>query len=233
MRRPTALTRSVARVPPPELLPERGLLPVRFREAPPVLVKVRVREQNRDHLLAATVPEPESPRRTHAGGTFRPEEDGARHGPDAGKLIGASPPLIVDAQVEVPGAGVDRQVPVERRRLRGRGELDLVGRALDQRSDSELRPVLSEELGEEALDPVSLDRHVVILGRDAIEAALDRPRAPFGHTHLPVGWISEHTTLDRRPPAAAPSTVSARGPRGMAGEEDSAPSRAPRRRAAA
>src|SRR5712691_5028204 len=117
MRRPTALTRSVARVPPPELLPERGLLPVRFREAPPALVEVRVREQDRDHLLAATVPEPEPPR-PRAGATLRPEEGGARHAPDAGKLIGASSPLIVDAQVEVPGAGVDRQVPVERRHLR-------------------------------------------------------------------------------------------------------------------
>src|SRR2546427_477937 len=121
MRRPTALTCSVACVPPPELLPERRLLPARLREAPPALVEVRVREQDRDHLLAATVPEPEPPR-PRAGATLRPEERGARHAPDARELLAASPPVIVDAQVEVPGAGVDRQVPVERRHLRGRGE---------------------------------------------------------------------------------------------------------------
>src|SRR2546428_12359007 len=86
MRRPTALTCSVACVPPPELLPERRLLPARLREPPPALVEVRVREQDRDHLLAATVPEPEPPR-PRAGATLRPEEGGARHAPDARELL--------------------------------------------------------------------------------------------------------------------------------------------------
>src|SRR6266850_1538296 len=212
--------RLIAGVAPPELLPERRLLPARLREAPPVLVEMRVREEDRDHLLAAPVPEPEPPGRRSARVALGSKKGGARHSADARQLRAGCSAVIVDAQVEVPDAGVDRQVSVEHRHRRACRELDLVGGALDQRSDGELVPVLREELGEQALDPVSLDGHVAILGRDAVQTALDRRHA-----------LLRHATADRRPPAASPSGTAASGPRGRAGARDSAPPRRRPRRA--
>src|SRR5262249_7448705 len=58
--------RSAARVSLPELLPELRLLPAGLAEALPLLVEVRIRKQDRNHLLAAAVPEPEPPRRRRA-----------------------------------------------------------------------------------------------------------------------------------------------------------------------
>src|SRR5947199_9762255 len=176
--------RSAARVSPPELLPELHLLPARLPQTLPLLVEVRVREQDRDHLLAAAVPEPEPPDGRRARAALGLEERRAGHAPDARELRALRAAMIVDAEVEVPGAGVDGQVAVELGHLRRRGELDLVGGALDQRPHREVGPVLGEEPDEQLLDAVARDGHVVILGRGPVEAALDR--RSIAHARLPV-----------------------------------------------
>src|SRR6185369_5808657 len=180
-----ARTRSAARVSAEEVLPERRLLPPGLPEALPLLVEVRVREQHRDHLLAAAVPEPEPPRGGRAGSALGLEERGAGHAPDPCELGAARAAVIVDAEVEMPGAGIDGQVAVEHRDLRRRRELDLVGGALDQGPDGELGPVLGEEPHEQALDPVARDGHIVILGRRPIETVLDLWRRVLAHARLP------------------------------------------------
>src|SRR5947208_2750238 len=177
---------STARVAPPELLPERRLLPSGLTEPLPLRVEVRVRKQDRDHLLAAPVPEPEPPRRGRTRSPFGLEEGGPGHTADPCELRAARAAMIVDAEVEVPGAAIDREVSVELRDPGRRRELDLVGRALDQRTRGELGPVLGEELDEQSLDLVTGDGHIVILGRRPVEAMLDRGRRAFAHARLPV-----------------------------------------------
>src|SRR5262245_14945208 len=217
--RPPRLIGSVAGVAPSELLPERRLLPARLRQTLPALVEVRVREQDRDHLLAAPVPEPEPPGRRRTRVAIGPEEGGAGHATDTRQLRAGRAAVIVDAKMEVPDPGVDRQVSVERRHRGARGEPDLVGGALDQRPDGELVPMLREELGEQALDPVARDGHVAVLGGDAVLPALDGRHAPS----------EGHATADRRRSAASPSTAAVSGRRGTGGARDSAPPRRPPR----
>src|SRR5205807_6576858 len=65
-------------------------------------------------------------RSRRARAAFGLEERCAGHAPDARELGAARAAMIVDAEVEVPGARVDRQVAVERGHLRRRRELDLV-----------------------------------------------------------------------------------------------------------
>src|SRR5262245_61110690 len=219
--KPRGLIGSSAGVAPSEFLPERRLLPARLRQTPPALVEVRVREQDRDHLLAAPVPEPEPPGRRRARVAIAPEEGGAGHATDPRQLRAGRAAVIVDAQMEVPDPGVDRQVPVERRHRGARGEPDLVGSALDQRSDGELVPVLREELGEQALDPIARDGHFAVLGGDAVQPALARRHTPS----------EGHATADRRRSAASPSAAAASGRRGTAGARDSVPPRPRPRRA--
>src|SRR5262245_33946494 len=176
--RPCGLIGSIAGVAPSELLPERRLLPARLRQTLPALVEVRVRKQDRDHLLAAPVPEPEPPGRRRTRVAIGPEEGGAGYATDTRQLRAGRAAVIVDAQVEMPDPGVDRQVSVERRHRWACGESDLVGGALDQRSDGEFVPVLREELGQQALDPVARDGHLAVLGGDAVQPALARRHTP-------------------------------------------------------
>src|SRR5262249_20625243 len=90
--------RSAARVPPAEPLPELGLVPARLSQALPRLVEVRTREQDRDHLLIATVPESEAPCPGRARSALGLEERGPRHAPDPGELRTARAVVIVDAE---------------------------------------------------------------------------------------------------------------------------------------
>src|SRR6266850_5363136 len=114
-RRPHAesVRRSTVRVAPPKLLPELRLLPAGLPEALPLLVEVWVREQDRDHLLAAAVPEPEPPRGRRARASLGLEERRPCHAPDARELRALRAAMIVDTEVEMPGARVDGQVAVE------------------------------------------------------------------------------------------------------------------------
>src|SRR5439155_24873231 len=85
-------------------------------------------------------------------------------------------------------------------------------------SDRRRALLLRHSLVEKLLHPVPREGDVVILGRGAVEVPLER-----SHT--------EHTTADRRPPAAAPATAAASDRSGKAGAQDPAPPRAPPRRA--
>src|SRR5256885_1147689 len=82
----------------------------RLREPLPAFVEVQAREQHGDHLLGAPVPEPEPPHGRRVGPALAPEERGPRHAADAGLLRARCAVVIVDAKVEVPGAGIHRQV---------------------------------------------------------------------------------------------------------------------------
>src|SRR6267142_1845106 len=181
-----SVRRSTLRVAPPELLPELRLLPAGLPKPLPLLVEMRIREQDRNHLLAPAVPEPEPPRGRRARASLGLEKRGPRHAPDARELRALRAAMIVDTEVEVPGARVDGQVTVEHGHLRRRGELDLVRGALDQGPHGDVGPVLGEELNEQRLDRVARDGHVVILGRGPVEAALDRWGRSLAHARLPL-----------------------------------------------
>jgi hypothetical protein len=101
-----------------QVVPERRQRPARLAHALEVVVEPRVREVHRDHLLAA----PFQRRRPQAPGTHEPpsvRKNAARaHAAHAGLLRRRRAPVVVDAQVEVPRAGVDREVAVQHRELR-------------------------------------------------------------------------------------------------------------------
>src|SRR3989449_10041909 len=67
-----------AGVAPTERAPELGPLPAGLGQASPLVVEVRAREEDRDHLLGAPVPEPEAPGRWRAGAALGREESAAR-----------------------------------------------------------------------------------------------------------------------------------------------------------
>src|SRR5205809_6432848 len=87
-----------AGVAPAESEPELCPLPAGLGQASPLVVEVRAREEDRDHLLGAPVPEPEAPGRWRAGAALGREEGAAR---DA-----ADPPSS--------GLGVPRWSPTQR-----------------------------------------------------------------------------------------------------------------------
>src|SRR3989442_9614038 len=67
-----------AREAPTERAPELGPLPAGLGQASPLVVEVRAREEDRDHLLGAPVPEPEAPGRWRAGAALGREESAPR-----------------------------------------------------------------------------------------------------------------------------------------------------------
>src|SRR5918996_5559878 len=138
------------RVPPLQVLPQTGPVPARL--APPLVagvVEPGVGKEHGDHLLTVAVPEPQTPGGGDADAAVRVEESGTRH-PTQPRLLGrGGPVMIVDTEVEVPGAGVHGEVTVEHGELRRRREADLVGRALDDGAGEDLGPVVAEHLGEE------------------------------------------------------------------------------------
>src|SRR5207245_8293041 len=67
-----------AREAPAQRAPELGPLPAGFLETLPLLVVVGAREEDRDHLLAAAVPESEPPRCRRARAALGREKGAAR-----------------------------------------------------------------------------------------------------------------------------------------------------------
>src|SRR5207249_47446 len=84
------------------LLAGRGLLRAGLREALPLLVEVRAREEDRDHLLAAAIPEPEAPGGRGARSALGREEGTAGDAADPPELGTPRPAVVADAEVEVP-----------------------------------------------------------------------------------------------------------------------------------
>src|SRR2546425_524963 len=156
-----------------ERAPELGPLPAGLGQASPLVVEVRAREEDRDHLLGAPVPEPEAPGRWRAGAALGREESAARDTAEPRELGARRPAMVADAEVEVPRPGVDRHVTVEHRHLRRHREADLVRGALGERADGDRGPVLGEELGQETLDAVALDVQLVVSGDGPVELAHD------------------------------------------------------------
>src|SRR5882724_1607731 len=172
-RRPRRVMRArsvggvVARVAPAQALPQRQLLPARLACPPLLVIEPRIRKEDGDHLLAEAVPEAEPPLARHARATVGVEERGARDAADH-RLRGRGRAVVLaDTEVEVPRPHVHREVAVEHRDGRFRGEADLVGGALDHRAREDLGPVPAEELAEQALDGVAADGDLVVLGHAA------------------------------------------------------------------
>src|SRR5207253_356365 len=103
----------------------------------------------------------------HARATVRVEERGARDAADHCLLGRGRAAVLADTEVEVPRPHVDREVAVEHRDGRFRGEADLVGSALDHGAREDLGPVTVEQLAEQALDGVAADGDLVVLGHAA------------------------------------------------------------------
>src|SRR5262249_54260248 len=126
---------------------------------------------NRDHLLALAIPEAKPPRVGYAEATVRVEECRARHATHRGLLRCSRATMLADAEMKMPGADVDRQVPVEhRQRWRGR-EAGFVGGSVDHGPRGDLRPVAAEDLRQQTLDDVAFHGNVVVL-RDGAAGSL-------------------------------------------------------------
>ena len=109
------------------LLPQRQPAPVRFLAQLLVVGEVRVREENRDHLLAQPVPQAQAPTPTHmARAAAILEERGARDLALPSQLGNRHVLMFIDAQMEVPRPHVHGEVAVEHGNfLRRLGELNL------------------------------------------------------------------------------------------------------------
>src|SRR5690606_4633885 len=83
---------------------------------------------------------------------------GARAAADPAEF-GAGGGVLADAQVEVPGAEVDRDVPVvQGDRGRGAGGADLPGGTLDDRAEVDVLPVVGEDGRDQAEERLLVDR---------------------------------------------------------------------------
>src|SRR5262245_34345682 len=194
--RPTAARRPMlgrrAGVTRPQLSPERRLLPARLACALVRVVEPRIWKVHGDHLLAATVPEPQSPRAGDARAAVGVEECCTRD-PAGGRLLRRGrAAMLADAEMKVPGADVDRQVAVENRQRRHRGEADLVGRALDHRTREDFCPVPAEDFRQQALDDVAVRGDLVVFGDDAVG-----PPLPHARCHRAHGSANRRVTSER------------------------------------
>src|SRR5262247_50520 len=116
----------------------------------------RIREEHREHLLDAAIPQTKSPRVGHALGVENTKERGAGASPPLGeggrRGKGGAAAMGADAEMEVPGGGarhIDGRVAVGEGDGGALREAALVDGPLDARTEDHLAPVLLEALAQE------------------------------------------------------------------------------------